>query len=337
MAESKPQFKITQVQNSDSALWNQFVKDSPQGTLFHTTVWADLLSSTFNRSYETVFCLKNEQPVGGMIYFKHRKLMWQMITPMAFFPYCAPIFYRPHDEKPQKTIHNQLSIAECFDSYLREFYDYWILDIPAESKDVRSYMWKGARTEPKYSYVVSLGNKDDLYLNFNQSVRKKLKQAQKVQASVMESKDPARLAELVSISYRRHGMKPLVSERQLHTFLTDVVTLKEANLFYLETDNKITAGRLVIIDESCGYDLIAGSDDPDGFSSTFLTASILEKFAGKIEKFDFLGANHPQIEQFKRGFGGELTQGFRVLNKTKFPLSWIIKLYQSHMQKDREL
>jgi hypothetical protein len=337
MAESNPSLKITKVPISDSALWNQFVDDSPQGTFFHKTTWADILSNTFERSYDIILCLKNKQPVGGMIFFRHKKYIWNMITPTAFFPYCAPIFYRPVDEKPQKTISNQLSITEKFESYLRENYDYWVLDVPANSIDVRPYVWKGARIEPQYSYVVSLKNKDQLYENFNQSVRRKLKQAQVEKASIIESTDPKKLLELVVKSYSRHGMKPLVGQDHLNSFLKKVMKLSQARLYYLDLKGNINAGRLVIIDKLYGYDLLSGSEESKGFGSTFLTASILEKYAGKIEQFDFLGANHPQIEEFKRGFGGELTQGFRVTNKIKIPLSWIVRFYRHRMKRERIL
>jgi len=337
MAESNPTLEIIKIQQSDSALWNEFVENSPQGTIFHSTIWADILSSTFGRSYNILFCVKNEQPVGGMIFFNHKKLIWKMITPTAFFPYCAPIFYRPVDEKPQKTIHNQLIITASFEDYLRKNYDYWILDIPSDSKDVRSYLWKGAVVEPHYSYVVSLKNKEALLDNFNQSVRKKLKQAQNQKAMFLESRDPQVLIDLVTKSYKRHGMKPLVSEKQLGIFLKKVLELEQSKLYYFELNGKVTAGRLVILDKVSGYDVLAGSDDTTGLGSTYLIASILEKYAGVIKQFDFLGADNPQIEQFKRGFGGELTQGFRVTNKIKLPLSWIIKLYRHRLQKDRVL
>ena len=337
MAESKPSFKISHVPKADSALWNQFVEDSPQGTFFHTTTWIEILSRTFGRSYDILFCLRNEQAVGGMIFFHHKIFIWNMITPTAFLPYCSPIFYKPVDEKPQKTIQNHLLITERFECYLQKQYDYWVLDVPHTSKDVRSYLWGGATIEPQYSYVVSIKTKEAVFENFNQSVRKKLKQAQNENAIVRESSDPALLAELVTKSYQRHGMKPLVSKEQLSKFLNEVVHLEQAKLFYVELNSKTIAGRLVIIDGTCGYDLVAGGEDHPGYGSTFLTAFILEKYAAEIERFDFLGANHPQIEQFKRGFGGELIQGFRVTNKTRIPLSWIVKIYEIRMQRERIL
>jgi len=281
--------------------------------------------------------MKHDQPMGGMIFFTHKKLIWKMITPTAFFPFCAPIFYLPVDEKSQKIIHNQLKITARFEDYLTRNYDYWVLDIPSTIQDIRSFLWKGACVEPRYSYIVSLKNKEQIINNFNQSIRKKLKQAENQRAVVRESSDTTLLAELIDTSYRRHGMKPMVSEDNLRKLLNKIIDLDNVNLFYLELNGKIMAGRLVVVDKLTVYDLLAGSEDQTGFGSTYLVASILEKYAGQASYFDFFGADHPQIEQFKRGFGGELTQGFRVTNKVRMPLSWIIRLYGKYLQRERIL
>jgi len=269
--------------------------------------------------------------------FSGRASLWRMITPTAFFPYCAPIFYLPVDEKSQKTIHNHLNITASIEKYLRKNYDYWILDVSPRSKDVRSYLWQGATVEPHYSYVVSLKNKEDIFNNLSQSIRKKIKQGDNQKLVVMESKDTSFLVDLINHSYHRHGMKPLVSEDHLKTFLNAVIDLDQVKLFYLENNGIIIAGRLVVVDKYTAYDFLAGSDDHTGIDSTYLVASILDKLAGTVQHFDFLGANHPQIEQFKRGFGGELVQGFRVTNKVKLPLAWLVEIYRYGLQKERIL
>jgi hypothetical protein len=337
MSESNVSFKIVEIQKSESTLWNTFVQNSPEGTLFHTTTWADIIASTFNRTYHILLCMKKEQAVGGMIFFAQKKLFWKMITPTPFFPYSAPIFYLPVNEKSQKTIHNHLHITASIEKYLRDNYDYWVLDLSPDSKDVRSYLWKGATVEPVYTYVISLTKKEDILKNLNQSTRKKLKQAEKQKLVIKESTDTTFLVDLINKSYRRHGMRPLVSDDQLKTFLKSVINLDQVKLFYLEKNSNVTAGRLVVVDKLTAYDLLAGSDDHTGIDSTYLVVSILLKLLGTVKYFDFLGANHPQIEQFKRGFGGELTQGFRITNETKIPLSWIIKLYRYYLHRERVL
>ncbi len=337
MAESNSSLKVIEVQGSDSALWDNFVKNSPQGTFFHSTAWATIISNTFRRSYKKLMCVRKEQPVGGMIFFEHKKLMWKMITPTPLFPFTAPFYYPPTDEKYQKTIHMQLNISAAFEEYLHRNYDYWILDSPANSKDMRTYLWQGAVVEPRYSYVVTLDTKENLINNFNQNLRKKLKQAAKQGAAVRESEDWPLLVDLINKSYHRHGIRPNFSISALQTFLEAAFHHSQVKLFIFELDGKIRAARLVIIDADTIFDLLAGSADESGTGSAYLVNEILMQYVNSHKYFDFMGADHPQIEQFKRGFGGELVQGFRITNKVKKPLSWFITTHRYRLRKDRLL
>ncbi len=337
MAENYSSLKIIEVQGSDSALWDNFVKKSPQGNFFHSITWANIISNTFSRKFKTLICVKNEQPVGGMIFFEHKKLIWRMITPTPLFPYTAPFYYQPTDEKYQKTIHMQLNISAAFEEYLHRNYDYWILDSQASNKDMRAYLWQGAVVEPKYNYVVTLDEKENLINNFNQNLRKKLKQAAKQGAVVRESEDWPLIVDLIIKSYYRHGIRPHISVCALQTLLETALNLSQVKLFLFELDGKIRAARVVVIDEDTIFDLLAGSADESGIGSAYLVNQILMQFVNSHKYFDFMGADHPQIEQFKRSFGGELVQGFRITNKVKKPLSWFIQTHQYRLRKNRIL
>jgi lipid II:glycine glycyltransferase (peptidoglycan interpeptide bridge formation enzyme) len=337
MTDDSTSFDIIEIKNSEFALWDEFVRESPQGTFFHSTTWANIISEYSGRKYKILFCVKNDQTIGGMLFFDHKKMFWKMITPIILFPYTSPIFYRPFGEKPQKTINYQLNISAKFQKYLTQNYGYWILDAPAFNIDMRAFQWEGASVEPKYSYVVKLGNEQKLLDNFNQSVRKKIRQAENDGIIVYESNESETLIKLIKKSYHRHGLLPVFSDNAFTLFLKKILELPQVKLFYSEISGKIIAARIIVIDEETVFDLLAGSDDERGIGSTYLVSHILEKFVLHYRYFDFMGANHPQIEQFKRGFGGELVHGFRVTNKVKIPLSWLIQIHQFRLQRGRIL
>lgn len=337
MAESKRSSKISVIPTSDFARWDKFVSTSPQGSFFHTSRWANIIKTAFHRDYEIVCYIKNGQIVGGMIFFYHHKLFWNVITPTPLFPFTSPLFYRPADEKRQKTTHNQLTITSQFIIYLREHYRYWVLDTPAHSIDMRAFQWQGASVEPHYTYKVVLKNIDDLLLNFSQTVRKKIKQAESMNCTVYEERTPDILVDLVNSSYSRHGIKPLIKTNALRSVLENALDLEQVKLYTAKINGKIKAARLIVVDQNTIYDLLAGSDDPSGVGSTFLVSYILKTYLKSHNYFDFMGANHPEIEIFKRGYGGELVQGFRISNKVKIPLSWLVRFRQYQFQKKRRL
>jgi lipid II:glycine glycyltransferase (peptidoglycan interpeptide bridge formation enzyme) len=337
MAESNSSLEILEIQNSDSALWDRFVKNSPQGTFFHSTSWANLISEYSGRKYKILLCTRNDQPVGGMLFFDHKKMFWRMITPIILFPYNAPIFYQPVGEKPQKIINYQLEISAKFQNYLNQNYSYWILNVPAFNKDMRAFQWQKANVEPIYNYVIKFDSAKNLIDGFNQSVRKKIRQGEKEKIIVYESSESDTLIRLIKKSYHRHGLLPAFSDNAFKIFLSKILELPQVKLFYSEINGKIIAARVIVLDEETVYDLLAGTDDERGIGATYLVSYILKKYSSDHLYFDFMGANHPQIEQFKRGFGGELIHGFRVTNRVKIPLSWLIQFHQFRLQRGRIL
>lgn len=337
MLESQKLLEIIELQESESALWNDFVAKSAQGTFFHSAQWTGIISDVFGRPYKLLLCLKNNQPVGGIAFIYHKKMVWQLITPTPLFPFNSPIFYSAENEKSHKTIFNHLKITEKFESYLNQHYTYWVLDTSSNNQDMRAYQWRGAAVEPRYSYVVDLKNENNLIDIFNQSLRKKLKLAEQQNYRMQESNDPECLIGLFKKSYIRHGMSPLISEVRLRSLLNKTLQLPQIKLYHAQKDGETRAARLILADKHTGYDLLAGSSDPEGIASAFLVAQILRGLIPVLKSFDFMGADHPQIEQFKRGFGGKLTQSFRITNRIRPPLSWVVSSYQRYLSRERKL
>jgi len=337
MSEIRSELKIIDVTKSDDALWDTFVSRSPQGTFFQNSAWINLIEPLYNIRSKRLFCLRNDQPVGGLQYYETRKLFWKVITPTPLVPFSAPLLYAANDEKLQKRVSNYLNISSAFAKYLNNNLDFWILDAPHTFSDARSFIWKGALVEPRYTYVVNLDDEKGISANFNQSTRKKLKLAEKENIIMIESEDPSELITLFSKSYHRHNRTPLIDEKILVKLLRALIILPNVKLYYVSIRNHIKSARLVVIDGQTVYDLLAGSDDDTGIASVYLISQLLLKYCQSNQYFDFMGADHPDIEQFKRGFGGELKQGFRISGKAKFPLSMLIKLNEYRLNKKRDI
>jgi hypothetical protein len=176
-----------------------------------------------------------------------------------------------------------------------------------------------------------------LTANYSQSLRKKIRQAEKQGYRIIESENYSYLLEMIIGSYRRHNLKPLIKEKYLSVLLDMVKNLKQITVFDCVKGSQVFASRMILTDGDSIYDLLAGSNDPEGLASPFLVHQILYGMAGKFSSFDFLGADHPQVEQFKRGFGGELIQGFRITSRPKIPLNLLIPAYQYYLKKERLL
>ncbi len=321
----------------DYSLWNDFINQSLQGSFFYTTEWANLLSYTFNRQYEIIVLRENEQIIAGMLIFVQIRFGFHMITPMALYPNIGPVLKEISDAKYQKSIARKLEILTALTKYLHKNFDFWMFNVAPEINDVRSFQWQNCSAEPSYTYRVDLGDWGICEQNFNQSVRKKVRQAERENISFIQSDDKNDFMHMYSSSYHRHGIKPLIEDNLLEKFLSMALKLPQVKLYYVVQGDKKLAGRIILEDKNRIFDLLAGSDDPAGYGSTYLVYHIFKRYSGKNLTFDFLGADHPGIEEFKRGFGGDLVNGYRISSPAKFPLSVMLKMRTRSLQRNRKL
>ncbi|MFC2088124.1 GNAT family N-acetyltransferase [Calditrichota bacterium] len=337
MQNENSNFKLAYLNEDGYSQWDEFVKCSPQGTFFNTIQWADLLSSVYNRPFRILTCVKQSEILAGVIFFENKRLIWKMITPVFLFPFNGPLFQSTKDLKYQKIIADQLHYSGLLSEQLIKDFNYIMLKMHYETADIRSFQWENYDIQPEYSYLFKLENEEQLEKNFNQSLRKKLRKCSEYNARIIESKDWNLFLSLYKSSYTRHKLRPPIKTAHLTTLLEKLLNFDNVRLIFAELDGKIVSGRIILFDDQTIYDLLAGSSDESGLGSSFLVSEIMKKYYSKYAYFDFMGAGHPEIEKFKRGFGGKLVHGFQVSSQVTFPLSLFIKLRKYILQSRRRM
>lgn len=335
MVEDLRSLTVSVLPTHNYALWDEFVAQSPQGTFFQTTRWAEILSRHFQRPYRILSIYRNNQLAAGCLVFEHKRCGKSLITPLALYPYSGPIFYKPQREKPQKTISDYTKLNSTLISYLDQAYPLWILESSYLLTDLRAFQWAGCTIEPAYTYILDLSDRDKMVQNFSSSLRKKIRQAAEMPFQVITAADPAEFIKLYLCSYQRHGMKALIPADTLGKLLPDLLALPQVKMYYLQLQNQIVNGRIIVVDQNNIYDLLTGGADESGLASAYLLAHIFESFCGQNFQVNFLGADHPQIEQFKRSFGGQLVHGFRIIRPLHFPLSAIFRIRRAFLMRKR--
>ena len=329
--------QITFIEEKQYPLWDEFVMSSPQGSFFYTLAWATALQNTFRRSFKIAVCHKKELWLGGTLYFINKKLGIPLITPLPLNFYNTPLFYKPENEKYQKTLAHMAEISNDFINFFTANYPIWILTSPPETEDIRAYQWQDCDVTPAYSYVLDLKNGDDPSNRYSQSVRRKLNQSKKLESKIDENTDTGPFIDLYRQSYERHRIKPLISNEQLAILLSNLMKIPEIKLFYLSINDRIVAGRIICKAKNRVYDILAGSVDKTGIGSVILMNYLINRYQSSCISFDFMGAGHPQVEQFKRGFGPQLVHGFNITGPMKFPYSLLYKYQLSALRGRRRL
>jgi Acetyltransferase (GNAT) domain len=198
--------------------------------------------------------------------------------------------------------------------------------------DWQPFFWRNFRQTTHYSYI--LDNLDDLaaiYGDLKGSVRTDLKKAERLvyveNLSETSPSDLAEFYEVVNLSFRKQGMKPLYSLGTLQE-LDIVLGEKHARQLFLARDTEggqngekgaIHGGVYVIIWHGTAH-YIAGGSHPEkrqsGAMSLLIWRAIEWAAAQGCHTFDFEGSMIPQVETLFRAFGGKQKPFFRI-TKTK--------------------
>ena len=329
--------EIQYLEKEDYPLWDEFVKSSPQGTFFCSISWLQILEEVYNRPLKIIVCKRNHFIVSGIPFFENRRLFWKMITPVFLLPCDGPIFYSNPDTKPQKIIADQIDYLERLLKHLKSDYDIIQLKTHYSFNDLRAFTWNDFQVEPEHTYICKLENEQAIFGRFNQSLRKKIQKSKEQNFEITASKDVKAFVDLYLSSYKRHGKIAPISSDELELLLQKIIELPNVRLYFVKNENKLLAGRIVVEDKDTIYDLLAGSVDESGLASSFLVAEIMKKYAEKFAYFDFMGADHPEIEKFKRAFGGEIVHRFKVKNMPGIFLNMMLKMRQKNELNRREI
>jgi Acetyltransferase (GNAT) domain len=215
--------------------------------------------------------------------------------------------------------------------------------------DWQPFFWRNYRQTTHYSYIIdNLYDLPTIFSELKGSVRTDLKKAERlVTIKTTNESDENNLSEfydVVNLSFRKQGMKPLYSLEMLRE-LDTVLGEKNARQLFLARDighaigahdgpenadkGTIHGGVYIIIWNGTAH-YIAGGSHPElrqsGAMSLLIWRAIEWAAAQGCHTFDFEGSMIPQVETLFRAFGGQQKPFFRI-TKTRNLLYDLLTLF----------
>ena len=334
MTDKSGKNRIHKLKSAEYAQWDQFVSHHPYATLFHTIAWAQTIESIFNRKFEILVIYKNEIIKGGLLHFPKSILGFHTIPRVPITAYQGLLLQPSESQKASSASALEHELTNLILDEICEKYNYIDLNLNSEISDMRPYQWRHFSADPIYTYSFQISDYDELSQQFSQSLRRKINVSSKDKNSIIASTDTDRLITFVTDSYRYHKLKPPVPPEKIDQLVQSCIEKNLGRLYYLIVDDNPAAALFVLYDQNRVYALFSGIDlnYRNEQYTEYLHAGVIQEpeFQGKM--FDFLGANTPDFEQFKRSFGGDLRQSFRVVYYKNFSTRLLLKIReQQHL------
>ena len=138
--------------------WREFVSRSPDGSVYSDPEYLDALTSVTGASFRIIGVRRAGELIGGVaLYETQTSLRGFHAGPRLLLYYHGPVFAPYDGGYPSQLTSRDLEIQAVLLEYLASLrFDSMILKSRNTVRDVRTYLERGWRTSPSYTYVVTL-------------------------------------------------------------------------------------------------------------------------------------------------------------------------------------
>lgn len=297
-----------------AAQWDDFVLQSPQGAVYATTSWLDLVSPEW--SAVVVEGHQGWQAVLPMCI--QRRMYGTVLTQPPFSQHLGPLFRNTITLKPVTQAEQQVEILRELRATLPDNLAYISIACAPESGPMIPFHWHGYRLETRYTYRLPLqGGADNLWEGMHSkkrnSIRKGHQSIEKINLAYHEDALNVSLHQAVYLSDKQKSILKQIARRG-----TD-----SGNVLQISAFNQAGAASgvvLVALFRNTAY-LIYQQwilADQRGIMDALIWAGILAAKDQGMTCFDFEGSMLESVEKVFREFGAE-TAPYLVLELDRRP------------------
>lgn len=312
-------FGVRPLGDSEFSLWERFVNESPQGTLFHKTFWLKLSGLPF----KILGCFRNEELVAGIPLVYQKRFGFTSIEPPPLTPYLGIVF---QDNTALKYV-SRLSFEKKITSALVDvlLQEGTVIQVRFQPGifDLHPFMWAGFSTGIKYTYRLDVMNLDRVFQGMDARRRSEIRKAARSGLSVVHNAPLEEFIHLNQMTFERQEAELSVSAEELKRRHQVLQREKVSQIFIVKDEaGQLCGGVYIVWDSKCAYYLLGGFN-PEFGNSGAVPLAIWEAIQHtsktlQLPEFDFEGSNIPGIERSFREYGGRLTPYYFVYRAKPF-------------------
>jgi len=207
---------ISLLDSSKEKIWDDLVKSSSFGTLFHTVEWLKLVKEQTNAEYLPIMFYKGSQLIAIYPVFIQKKgpIKLALSPPSrSYILYLGPVISDYESMKQDKKESIYIQIQEELDNYLFKNIGCKYARIRSSPGlfDSRPLRWAGYNIDSYYTYRINLKSDiNQIWDRFDKSVRRMINQAQEENIIVRtgDQNDLGFIHDLLYQRYIEQGLKP---------------------------------------------------------------------------------------------------------------------------------
>lgn len=305
-------YTVRRLSPSEYKLWDEFVRQSPQGSVFTLSDWLE----ASGRKVAIFGCFRGSELVAGL------PLTYHVSPPgirIALHPPLTPylgILFKNNTGKYVTRISTEKEISSAIASALRREFAVVNFNFHPSVVDLQPFIWEGFSSSVRYTYILNLDDIERVWAEMDESRRRNIRRAEKDGIYVEDGVGFEEMFSLVEKTFQRQRIK---AQFRTAAFRYNSVLERKGwcrSFIAKNKDCMPIAGVYIIWDWNRSYYLLGGYDPQHSHHGAVALAMWRAiKFTKEelgLREFDFEGSMIPQVELFFRKFGGRLVPYYSV-------------------------
>jgi len=306
--------KVNNLNMSEYYLWDKFVQESSQGSIFSYSWYLDALQV----DYKILVIIEKEIIKAGIVLAKNEINTYS--NPMLD-KYLGVLFCKETGNQYKITskqykymdvILSELKKIKSFDYYFHPNFKNWI-----------PFHWNGFTQQTRYTYRISNNTKsiDEIHNSFHSNLKNDIKYAASKNITINQDIPLEIFYNVINKTFIRQGSKSPFNKKKIDSFISALKVQNRFKSFGAYNSNGICIAVCgLVYDKKSSYLILNGIniDSHIRGANTLMLFESIKYFHDKCDFFDFEGSMLPGVEQFYRRFGGELTPYMKIWNDNFF-------------------
>jgi len=303
---------LISLKNDDISEYDNLVKESPDGTIFHKSWWLKCMEQTYGIKAPIFGIYNSDKLVSAMPFPYKKKFGMTLIYPPFITPYLGPVFIDKVYDSNYKRISWKKSINIMFAKKMRSMGKCLYYPFFYSAEDMMPYIWEEYAYNINYTYLLDISDLEKVWNGMERNKRKRIKANEK-DGMIIREGTTSELYSCLAASMGRKG-HPSLSSYMIEQIVGVCLDNKACRIFSAELDGSVLGSALLVWDEKRSYDISAGVQDNSHNAMTSLIWEMIKytKNVLDLKTFDFEGSCHSTIENFFRTFNGELIPYYSI-------------------------
>lgn len=307
----------------DGQIWDQFVDESPYGTLFHKWDFLKIVERHSGYRLNAYGVYKGERLLGifPLFYKKaHGVKMLFSPPPRTGIYYLGFILSKDYDNSKQSKKESELGLfSDEMESAIEDLSpDYTLVNTVPNFIDTRFFKWNDYFVEPNYTYVMDLGRSaEEMIGGFNRYLRRAIKSAESSGTRIGLGEDLSTFCDMQSRRYEEQGMiDPLISKE----YFSDLVKAYPDNIkvYYLYEKGGEVISALATQEYKDRFQAWMGLTKTVDNANELIIWNLMQLAKERnFKKFEIIGANVKNQCPFKSKFNPSLEMNY-IIHKKNF-------------------